>query len=52
MMSSTETMLYCLSIYFGSVNIRKTRWSIPGSLIASIAGILASIFLAGLLLDT
>lgn len=52
MMSSTETMLYCLSIYFGCVNIRKTRWAIPGSLLASVVGILSSIILAGLLLNT
>lgn len=49
MMSCSETMLYCLSIYFGSVHITKTRWTIPGCLLAIIAGITASIILAGIL---
>jgi len=49
MMSCSETMLYCLSIYFGSVHITKTRWTIPGSLLAIAAGITASLILAGML---
>lgn len=49
MMSCSETMLYCLSIYFGSVHITKTRWSVSGSLIAILSGIFASLMLAGLL---
>lgn len=49
MMSCSETMLYCLSIYFGSIHITKTRWTVPGSLIAILSGITASIILAGML---
>ncbi len=45
MMSSTETVLYCLSIYFGSVKIKKTRYALPGALIATAFGIMASIWL-------
>lgn len=45
MMSSTETVFYCLSIYFGSVKIKKTRYALPGALIATAAGIGASIWL-------
>ena len=52
MMSCSETMLYCLSIYFGSVHITKTRWSVPGSLIAIIFGIVTSLMLAQLLCTT
>ena len=47
LMSSTETVFYCLSIYFGSVKVRRTRYSIPGALIATAAGIAASIWITG-----
>lgn len=46
MMSCSETMLYCLSIYFGSIKITKARWSIAGSLIAIISGMIVSLLLA------
>ena len=49
MMSCSETMLYCLSIYFGSVHITKTRWAIPGSLCAILVGMVASFVLADIL---
>ena len=38
MMSSTETVLYCMSLYFGSVKITKTRYTLPGALLATAAG--------------
>ena len=47
LMSSTETVLYCMSIYFGSVGITKTRYTLTGGLIATAAGVAASVFLAG-----
>ncbi len=47
MMSSTETVLYCMSLYFGSVKITKTRYTLPGALLATAAGVAASIALAG-----
>ena len=47
MMSSTETVLYCMSLYFGSVKITKTRYTLPGALLASAAGVAASVILAG-----
>ena len=45
LMSSTETVFYCLSIYFGSVGVRRTRYAIPGALFATAVGIAASIWL-------
>lgn len=45
MMSSTETVFYCISIYFGSVRITKTRYVLPGALFSTAAGIAASIYL-------
>jgi spore maturation protein B len=47
MLSSTETVFYTMSIYFMSVKVKKTRYTLAGALLASLAGILASIFLAG-----
>lgn len=46
MMSCTETVFYCVSIYFGSVHVTKTRYVLPGALLATGAGIAASIYIA------
>ena len=48
LMSCTETVFYCLSVYFGSVNVTKTRYTLAGALIATAAGTIAAIFLASL----
>ena len=47
LMSSTETVLYCMSIYFSSVGIRKGRSTLAGGLFATAVGVAASVFLAG-----
>ena len=47
LMSSTETVLYCLSVYFGSVGITRTRYTLAGGIIATAAGVAASVVLAG-----
>ncbi|MBQ6995795.1 MAG: spore maturation protein [Lachnospiraceae bacterium] len=44
--SSTETVFYTMSVYFMAVKVTKTRWTLPGALISTMAGILASILLA------
>lgn len=44
-MSCTESLFYIMSVYFLAVKIKKTRWTLVGGLIASIAGIAASIVL-------
>jgi spore maturation protein SpmB len=41
-----ETTFYVLAVYFGSVNIRKTRYALTGGLIADLAGVIAAIFVA------
>ena len=46
MMSSTETIFYTLSVYFMSVNIKKSRYTVPGALVCTIAGLFASIYFA------
>lgn len=48
MLSSTETIFYTMSIYFMSVGVKKTRFTLAGALVATVAGIAASIWLAGM----
>lgn len=45
MMGCTETILYTMSIYFMTVKIRKTRYTLQGAVVANIAGIVASVIL-------
>ncbi|MCF8267164.1 MAG: spore maturation protein [Ignavibacteriales bacterium] len=46
---STETTFYVLAVYFGAVNIRKTRYALPAGLISDVAGILAALYIVKLL---
>lgn len=46
MLSSTETIFYTMSIYFMSVKVKKTRYTLAGALIATFAGIVVSVTLA------
>jgi spore maturation protein SpmA len=41
---ATETTFFIIAVYFGSVNIRKTRYAVPAGLIADLAGIIAALF--------
>lgn len=43
---STDTTFYILAVYFGSVNIKNTRYAVVCGLIADFFGILASIIIA------
>ena len=46
MQGSTETTLYVVAVYFGAVNIRKTRYAVTAGLIADLVGIIAAICIA------
>ncbi len=46
MMSSTETVFYTMSVYFMSVKVKKTRWTLAGAMIAAITGAVVSVVLA------
>ena len=48
MTGSSETTLYVIAVYFGSVGISKIRHALIAGLVADIAGILASIFICRL----
>ncbi len=43
LMGSTETTFYVIAVYFGAVNIRRTRHAIPAGLLADLAGIIATV---------
>lgn len=46
---STETTFYVLTVYFGAVNIKNTRYALPVGLIADTIGILAAFLIVSLL---
>lgn len=48
----TETTFYILAVYFGSVNVRKTRYAITAGLVADAAGLIAGIFVAYMFFHT
>lgn len=43
---STETIFYVLAVYFGSVNIRKTRYTLWCGLFADVVGVTCAIIVA------
>lgn len=49
MQGSTETTFYVLTVYFGAVNIKKLRHTLPACLIADAAGVAAAVVLGYLL---
>ncbi len=44
-MGSSETLFYTVSLYFGSVGVKKTRYVIPVALITDFFGMLLSCFI-------
>ena len=46
LMGCTETVFYTMSVYYMAARIKKTRWTLAGALIATAAGIAASVILA------
>lgn len=49
MMGSTETTFYIVTIYFGAVEVKKMRHTLPACLLADAAGIAAAVVLGYLL---
>ena len=46
MLSCTETIFYTMSVYYMSVKVKKTRYTLPGALAATAAGVVMSLLLA------
>lgn len=49
MMSCTETIFYTMSVYFIAAKVTKTRYTLTGALLSTLAGIAASVILAGMM---
>ena len=49
MMSCTETIFYTMSVYFMTAKVTKTRYTLAGALVATFAGVAASLILAGMI---
>lgn len=47
LLSCTETIFYTMSVYFMAAKVKHTRYTLAGAMIATFAGIAASVFLAG-----
>jgi len=46
MQGAADTTFYIIALYFGSVGIRKTRYAVGYGLLADVAGMVASVFVA------
>lgn len=46
-MGCTETIFYTMSVYFIAAKVTKTRYTLTGALLATFAGLAASVVLAG-----
>ncbi len=49
MFGSTETTFYVVAVYFGAVNIKKTRHAIPAGLIADVFAMILAVYVVKLL---
>ena len=50
MMSCTETIFYTMSVYFLAAKVTKTRYTLTGALLSTLAGVAASIVIAGFMI--
>jgi spore maturation protein SpmA len=41
---STDTTFYLIAVYYGAVNVKNTRYTVPAALLADLAGVLAAVF--------
>lgn len=49
MFGSTETTFYVIAVYFGAVNVRKTRHAVPAGLLADVVAMFAAVYVVRLL---
>ena len=52
LLSCTETLFYTISVYYMSIRIKKTRWTIPAGFILAFFSLLVSCMLAGYFLPS
>ncbi|MGO4945631.1 spore maturation protein [Blautia sp. Sow4_E7] len=44
-LSSTESVFYCMSVYFGITKVKKTRYTLPGALLATAVGMAVAVWI-------
>ena len=49
-MGSTETTIYTIAVYTGSVKVKNTRFVLAAALIADLFGVIASVLICRLML--
>ena len=49
MLGSTETIFYTVALYFGAINVKKTRYAVPASVISGLVSVAASVILTKLM---
>lgn len=49
---STDTTFYVITLYFGSIAVRRTRYALPVALIGDLAGFIAAVLICHLLFGT
>ena len=49
-MSCTETIFYTLSVYATAAKVTKTRWTLAGAFIATMAGVAASVIITSMVI--
>lgn len=50
LMSCSETIFYTMSVYFMTAGVKKSRYTLTGALVATLAGIIASVILVGFIM--
>lgn len=45
LMSCSETIFYTMAVYFAAAKVKKTRYTLAGCLVATLAGIIATVWL-------
>lgn len=43
---ATDTTFYIVAVYYGAVNVKNSRYTVPYALLADLAGVIAAIFVA------
>lgn len=43
---ATDTTFYIVAVYYGAVNIKNSRYTVPYALLADLAGVIAAVFVA------
>ena len=49
MMSSTETIFYTMAVYFVAAGVKKTRYTLAGAIVATLAGVVASVVIVNVI---